>query len=302
MHHSFLRRGLQALAIKNQTTWPMYTVSPRDVDSIAAKSGQPFQQQLYYDIHTMGATYGDQNVITTTGDMFLFAKALLSGKLISRKLFKDAVTPAMFNDGKTYFESNPALGGNGSSYGFGWETHIAENDTIIGHSGYNRGIYVQFYIDLRNDRTIIMFDNTEGQSFLQKFLNVLCILNGQPVKEVNLRQSAARFYGRDLLAGDSEIALIHLNNMRLDTAHYRFNQQQMNQLGYDFMRYGYIDRALETFRINLLLFPSDFNRYDSYGDALVAAGKKSEAIAMYEQALLLNPGAAGTRKKLDKLR
>lgn len=302
MKHTFLRSGLQDIPVKNHTTWPMFTVTPRNVDSIAAYHKQPFQKELYYDIHTMGATYGDQNIITTTGDMFLFAKALLSGKLINRVPVREAVSPNVLNDGKTYFENNPALGGSGSSYGLGWETHITGNDTIIGHSGYNRGIYVQFYIDMKNGRTIILFDNTEGPFFLQKFLNIIALLNGQPGKRIDLRRSAVRLYGSDLLAGSSATALIHLNEMRLDTATYRFTPQQMNQLGYDFLRSGYIDRALETFKINLLLYPSDFNRYDSYADALADAGKLQEAILMYEKALSLNPGSTDTKRKLNKLR
>ncbi|MCJ8210827.1 serine hydrolase [Mucilaginibacter sp. RS28] len=302
MYHSYLRAGLQELPVKNQTIWPMYTVVPRDVDSIAAERKQPFEKQLYYDTHTMGATYGDQNIISTTGDMLRFEKALISGKLFNRSLLNEAIAPLTLNDGRCYTENNQALGGDGSAYGFGWETHIAGNDTIIGHSGYNRGIYVQYYIDLRNDRTIILFDNTEGASFLQKFLNVLCVLKGQPVKKVDLRSSAVRLYGHDLLTGNSEMALIHLNKMRLDTANYRFTPQQMNQLGYDFMRSGLIDKAMETFKINLLLFPQDFNRYDSYGDALLAAGKKADALAMYQQALSLNPGAIEIRKKINRLR
>ncbi|PWK77060.1 CubicO group peptidase (beta-lactamase class C family) [Mucilaginibacter oryzae] len=302
MYHSYLRAGLQGLPVKDHTIWPMYTVAPAMLTVSPLNGISPFEKHLYYDTHTMGATYGDQNIIATTGDLLRFEKALISGKLFSRSLFNEAVAPLTLNDGRRYTENNQALGGNGSAYGFGWETHIAGNDTTIGHSGYNRGIYVQYYIDLKNDRTIILFDNTEGPSFLQKFLNVLCILKGQPVKKVDLRSSAVRLYGRDLLEGDPEIALIHLNIMRLDTANYRFTPQQMNQLGYDFLRSGLIDRVMETFKINLLLFPQDFNRYDSYGDALLAAGKKAAALAMYEQALSLNPGAVEVGRKIDKLR
>jgi tetratricopeptide (TPR) repeat protein len=203
--------------------------------------------------------------------------------------------------GKPYSEHNPALGTGESSYGLGWEIHIDNGDTIIGHSGYNRGIYVQLYINLSQQQVIVLFDNMEGADFLQKFLNAVRVLAGKAAQPVDIRLSAARYFGNALLKGDPEAALLLFNDLRLDSSRYHFTPQQMNQLGYDFLHTGFLAESLATFRINLLLYPNDFNRYDSYADALVAAGKKGDAILFYRKALALKPDAAGTRKKLEKL-
>ena len=66
----------------------------------------------------------------------------------------------------------------------------------------------------------------------------------------------------------------------------------MNWLGYDFLRAsfsGHLELALEVFKINTFLFPKWFNVYDSYGEALLQAGKKELAMLMYKKSLSLNP-------------
>jgi tetratricopeptide (TPR) repeat protein len=75
----------------------------------------------------------------------------------------------------------------------------------------------------------------------------------------------------------------------------------MNVLGYELMFNGYPVQSLEAFKINTLLFPASFNVYDSYGDAFREAGRRREAILMYEKALALNPNSEGSRQALRLL-
>ena len=47
--------------------------------------------------------------------------------------------------------------------------------------------------------------------------------------------------------------------------------------------------ALQIFNSATLIFPTSWNIFDSYGEALYQCGKKEEAIKMYQKSVELNP-------------
>ncbi|MFK7812554.1 MAG: alpha/beta fold hydrolase [Maribacter sp.] len=67
------------------------------------------------------------------------------------------------------------------------------------------------------------------------------------------------------------------------------SEHDLNTLGYSFLGNGELEKALEVFKLTTILFPDSFNAYDSYGEALLKAEKKEEAIEMYEKSIELNP-------------
>jgi tetratricopeptide (TPR) repeat protein len=75
----------------------------------------------------------------------------------------------------------------------------------------------------------------------------------------------------------------------------------LNRLGYAFLHNGYEQEAVETFRLNIILYPTSFNVYDSYGETLMKTGKKEEAILMYKKSLALNPDNRGGKEALQQL-
>ncbi|SDF54112.1 CubicO group peptidase, beta-lactamase class C family [Dyadobacter soli] len=298
MQHTRLKRKGTSVPVTNNVLWPGYVLQPRNVDSIRLPDTHPYVKRLQYDNYLLGATYGDQNVITTTGDLNLFTKAFLGGKLLGKVWIDLALRPTVLNDGTTYTENNSVLGGANSSYGLGWEVHKDKNSSKIGHSGYNRGIYVHYFVDVLARRTVVLFDNTEGSGFGAKLLNIINIIEGKPLQKVDQRKQAVRYFANALLKSDSSDAILQLLQMKQDTAHFQFSPQRMNQVGYDFLHTGHVDKAIETFKINLLWDPNDYNKYDSYGDALMAAGRKAEAIRALQRALDLNPKASEIQAKL----
>ena len=50
-----------------------------------------------------------------------------------------------------------------------------------------------------------------------------------------------------------------------------------------------INEALEVFQMNVLRHPHSWNCYDSYGEALMKANRKDDAILNYKKALELAP-------------
>jgi pimeloyl-ACP methyl ester carboxylesterase len=80
------------------------------------------------------------------------------------------------------------------------------------------------------------------------------------------------------------------------------SEQDLNTLGYSFMGIEELDKALEIFKLTTILFPDSFNAYDSYGEALVQANRKEEAIKMYGKSIELNPENENGKQVLLKLK
>jgi tetratricopeptide (TPR) repeat protein len=201
-------------------------------------------------------------------------------------------------------EDNAAPYGTKCSYGLGWDVC---NDPAIGaltgHNGYNRGIASMLYRNETKGQTVIVYDNADGDDFGPKIASIVNVLNGRPPLPVDRRQSLTREYGRLLLERGPAFALMRFNAMRADAQHYLGGSQRaLNLLGYDLLHNGFRAESLEPFRLNVVLHPDEANVYDSFGEALAANGRTSDAIAMYERALELDPKREEAKQALQRLR
>ncbi len=75
----------------------------------------------------------------------------------------------------------------------------------------------------------------------------------------------------------------------------------LNELGYHYLEKNEDKKALEIFKLNVLLFPNDWNVYDSYGEALLKTKNNSEAKKMYKKSLELNPDNDNAKDILKSL-
>ncbi|MFB9053594.1 alpha/beta fold hydrolase [Formosa undariae] len=80
------------------------------------------------------------------------------------------------------------------------------------------------------------------------------------------------------------------------------SEHDLNTLGYSFLGNGELEKALEVFKLTTILFPDSFNAYDSYGEALLKAEKKEEAIKMYEKSIALHPENENGKTVLRQLK
>lgn len=80
------------------------------------------------------------------------------------------------------------------------------------------------------------------------------------------------------------------------------SEQDLNALGYSFLGNEELEKALEVFKLTTMLFPGSFNAYDSYGEALLKANRKAEAIKMYEKSIELNPDNENGKEVLVQLK
>jgi len=85
-------------------------------------------------------------------------------------------------------------------------------------------------------------------------------------------------------------------------AQYYFMEDQINFSGYRFLQENKVEKALAMFRLNVELFPSSWNVYDSLGEALLRAGDTDAAVKMYEKSVELNPDSKSGKDALARIR
>ena len=83
--------------------------------------------------------------------------------------------------------------------------------------------------------------------------------------------------------------------------HFDLNENEMNQIGNQLMNEDKLKEALQVFKWNLDAFPTSFNVYDSYGEALMNLGQKELAIENYRKSVDMNPGNQNGLDMLQKL-
>lgn len=70
-------------------------------------------------------------------------------------------------------------------------------------------------------------------------------------------------------------------------ATYQPEEFYLNAVGYNLLRAGKVNDALNSFELAMIYYPQSVNTYDSYAEALIVAGRKDEALAVYTKAYQL---------------
>jgi uncharacterized membrane protein len=85
-------------------------------------------------------------------------------------------------------------------------------------------------------------------------------------------------------------------------AAYNFDEDELNTLGYQFIRAKKFKEAIGIFQLNVEAYPQSGNVYDSLAEAYMDDGNKPEAIADYQKSLQLNPKNGNAVLMLQKLK
>ena len=86
-----------------------------------------------------------------------------------------------------------------------------------------------------------------------------------------------------------------------DLGAYNFDEDELNNLGYELIRAHNIKTAVRIFQLNVEAFPQSANAYDSLAEGYMDDGNKAEAIADYQKSLQLNPKNRNAALMLKKL-
>jgi tetratricopeptide (TPR) repeat protein len=132
-----------------------------------------------------------------------------------------------------------------------------------------------FLRNLDRKETVIVLDNAESEGIYTTGGNAMKIMDGQAQRIRKL--SAAIYYSKALFKDGPDAATEKLNQFRADTAAYELDPGEMDFMGHAFFDRGEKDKAIEVFKVNVLLYPAIWQVYNSYGAALIGIGNKTTA-------------------------
>ncbi|CAL2103065.1 TPR_REGION domain-containing protein [Tenacibaculum sp. 190130A14a] len=105
-----------------------------------------------------------------------------------------------------------------------------------------------------------------------------------------------------ILEGNYKKALsVYMNLKKQDANHPAVTEAYIDDLGYDFYHEGRMELSLNTFKININLYPDSFKVYESYAEACLKARKNDLAMINYAKSLELNPQNNKAKARLKEL-
>jgi CubicO group peptidase (beta-lactamase class C family) len=247
------------------------------------QAGNGYERAAYLDT---SLPYAGGMMYSTVRDLHAWNRALYGGALFEQ--------PATLMKMLTPYE-------NAYGYGVGvGDVEVGERSaTAIRHSGGINGFSAQLWYLPDEDYTIAVLDNTAGDT--RSVVDAVArVLYGQPQPAPQIPISTV--VSETLESEGLDAAVAHYRQLKANAPEaYDFGEDQLNRLGYHYLRRGDVDTALRIFQLNVEAYPEASNPYDSLGEAYMEAGDDERAIANYRKALELNPGSTNARQMLRRL-
>jgi tetratricopeptide (TPR) repeat protein len=89
--------------------------------------------------------------------------------------------------------------------------------------------------------------------------------------------------------------------MLKDNPDFKLDEAAVNLWGLDLMEKNHLSDAIELLKLNVQVFPTSSNSYDSLGEAYMKSGQKQLAIDTYRKSLELDPDNDNAKEKLKTL-
>ena len=251
------------------------------------KTVSGFRNSSFLD---MSLPYAAGSMYSTVEDLLKWDKSLRTTKLITQKSLDKIFYKSFSRGGSVY-------------YGYGWtiDTKIEGRDTlkVITHGGGINGFNTINYMIPAKGQYVIMFSNVGHVPLAEMTDKIIDILDGKEVKDpaIPLTQILYKSIEKSGIAS----ALVKFKELKTNKEKYRFNETEINQLGYEFLNQNRIDEAIAVFKLNVEEFPTSSNVFDSYGEALLKKGNKEEAIVNYKKSVEMDPRNTGAVKILKDL-
>jgi len=191
--------------------------------------------------------------------------------------------------------------GDDGTYGLGFGVGDSPNPDLFIHNGANQGFQSKLLMLADSGQGIALMGNSDNFHILAPYIV----------------ETIARSYGWKLApdlhpALDSLIFIQAARGTPVALAAYQRMAQAgfpgmwqdvstLNIFGYQTLRQQKIQDAILIFQRNVTAYSSDFNTYDSLGEAYMDAGQKDLAIQNYEKSLQLNPKNDNAIVQLRKL-
>ncbi|HMG89199.1 MAG TPA: serine hydrolase [Chryseolinea sp.] len=179
--------------------------------------------------------------------------------------------------------------------GLAWHIAKGKNGDVIWHNGGTGG-YRTFagFVKETSMGVVVLTNSSAGADDIGFHL-----LNpDSPLSEP--KASIVRAMRKEIDTKGAEAGVALYQELKKSTVGYDFGENVLNTLGYSYLDKN-LPAALALLKLNVDLFPTSSNVYDSYAEALVKNNQKDLAIENYKKSVELNPGNAGAIKALETL-
>ena len=242
------------------------------------KNGRRYVNANFID---MSVPYAAGALYSTVEDLYLWDQALYGNQLLRKENMDLLFTKHLPSGGSHY-------------YGYGWGIgeirlgNTAEKIQTVGHGGGIEGFNTQLS-RIPSDKSFIVLLNNTGGAPLDQMTNAIAAILYDKSYDLPKRSVAYSLADRIEKKG-IPAGLEYYNRIKDSIGGYYVDEREMNRTGYEFLQSGKVKEAAAIFKLNTQAFPKSSNVYDSYGEALMALGNKTEAIENYKQSVKLNPG------------
>lgn len=241
------------------------------------KTPDGFVNAAYLD---MSIPYAAGSIYSTVEDLFKWDQSLQEDKILSADSKKLMFTPGLGN------------------YGYGIrivDQPIGKTDQktkTIGHGGGINGFNSLLLRAVDKQQTVIILDNVNlGQHHGRIAISIIGILNGQPFEPP--KKSIAEALYKIAIEKNVASAVAEYRKLKSENSPmFDFSERELNTLGYQLLGLKRAKDAIEIFKLNVEMFPKSGNAHDSLGETYLADGQKDLALAIYKQAVELDPANA----------
>lgn len=258
------------------------------IEGLATGYEREGDQLLTRRAWNVSTAYGAGAMYSTLADLLRFDRGLEDPAFLS-----DAARAAMFQAGP-------------GNWGCGWGVRRLPigpgglERLVVDHEGFIYWTITQIWRVPEDGLFVVLSNNTGDAPVRAMFQGIADLLHGR--EPAWPKPSAARAVQELAFQKGPEVALERYRELqRAQPDGYEFEEQGLNLLGYDLLRAGWPDAATAIFRFVTQTWPQSANAWDSYGEALAAAGDPQAAIAAYRKSLELDPSNRNAAERLAEL-
>lgn len=244
-----------------------------------------------FEIFTAKAAAG---LHTTLEDFIKFALANVSPErqnILAPSSLEMMMTPAPSTKGR---------------YGLGYGiTPVGKTENVmVGHSGGNMGWKSYYMINPKTKDGFIMITNggSGDNVYRQAYCQWYNWNYGFPMEEGLCKKDAVPILKTTLkLRGIPATLDLYKRLKSEEGSVYVFNPGTLNTLGFDLLKKGKKDDAIQIFQLNKNEYPKSWMMYNSLGQAYMENGEVTSAITNFKKSLELNPKNEYGRQQIEKL-
>ncbi|MBN1272410.1 MAG: serine hydrolase [Candidatus Aminicenantes bacterium] len=265
--------GMTETSIAN----PEDVVENRATGYVKSSTGR-FSTNVYWLLPFVASA----GIQSTVGDMLKLDQALYGDTLISRELQEKMVRP--------FIQEN---------WGTLWRLGEAYGNKIAWHGGETAGVSAMFRRYLKDKLTLVILSNYHRAGRPLTWV-VEPLLFGEAYELP--KPTLGEFLFQEMKEKGTEKTAPHFEALIKEAGYVVRSQSDLNEFGYELLEEGWMDMALEIFKLNCRLFPDKPNTFDSLAEAYLKKGNLESALKYYEKALELNPKFSPSLMGLKKVK